>query len=129
MTIFFPGKWNKQTLVAGVTKAGGLRKKHPNMSIYAKVTVHHTDWMFVNKVDMRIGNQKKYTIASNTFDQRIVIAGDHILEVSWAEIDQDSDVYLNFWRPILNGNKSVMGAEVTTRIYGSSGHITYKGTI
>ena len=128
LVVFFPGKWTEETLIEGVTAAGGLRKKHPNMSIYTKLLVHNPDWLFVEKVVMKINNGKKYTIASGTFDQREVISGDHIVEISWAEIDQDSDVYLNFWRPILNG-RVAKNSTITARVYGANGHVTYKDKI
>ena len=129
LVFFFPGKWTKETLIEGVAHTpGGLRKKHPNMSIYTKLLVHNTDWLFVEKVVMKINDGKKYTIASNTFDQREVITGDHIVEISWAEVDQDSDVYLNFWRPILNG-KVAKNSIITARIYGANGHVTYKDKV
>jgi hypothetical protein len=129
MSMYFPGEWaTMQALTQGVKRENGaMRKKHPGMRLYAEIIVHHPSWVFVNKVEAKI-NGKKFTIAGDTFSQTEVISGGHIAERSWAEIDQDSYTYKEFWRPILNGKVSP-GTELVTRIYGQNGHVTYKETI
>jgi len=129
LSMYFPGEWKTmQSITQGMKREeGAMRKKHPGMRLYAEITVHHPSWVFVEKVEAKL-NGKKFTIAGDTFSHTQVISGNHLAERSWAEIDQDSYTYKEFWRPLLN-NKVRSGTELITRIYGQNGHITYKEII